>query len=134
MPKRPIETTEQQIDYCLIAGNHLAAALIGQTAVPFHGWTEEQARRGLSLDMFDVWIAWRMLMDVGEKRRNSPVIPEGPAEQRDCRLKRLDNARNIAEGQCDEDMADRLIKEYPDTWKKQYRTPAGPWTDAEVNP
>ncbi len=68
--KRPIDTIEQQLDYCLIAGNHLAAALIGQVGgADFNSWTEEQARHCLSLDMFDVWTAWRMLMDVGEKRR-----------------------------------------------------------------
>lgn len=106
-------------------------------------WDVLADRRGTRQEVqgWDIDLQAAMVEDMGREilkalgLSNSPVLPEGStAQERDCRLKRIDNARNIAEGQCDEDMADRLIKEHPDTWKKQYRTPAGPWIDADVNP
>jgi hypothetical protein len=44
---------------------------------------------------------------------------------------RLIALKDVHEGEvASEEEADALIARFPGTWKKQYRTPAGPWIDA----
>lgn len=108
-------------------------------------WYVLADRRGTRQEVqgWDIDLQSAMVEDMGREilkalgLSNSPVIPEGSVEQREWRLMQNDRASTpgIHEGTVrSESEADKWMAEYPDTWKKQYRTPAGPWIDAEVNP
>ena len=63
------------IENVLIGGNHLANILLNNNIFPDQINTVEEIE---SLDLRDVWIAWRAIMNLSEakEQNNPPVTPD----------------------------------------------------------
>jgi len=68
------------------------------------------------------------------RRALRELVERREAERKEWRIFKIERDAIIHEGSVpDEAQADRWMERFPNTWRKQYRIAAGPWTDAPVS-